>query len=372
MSKSLDFAKKLEGSELKNGWIVGKPLVNKGYSSGGRHSVCYQISRGDEICFLKAYNLAEFLANDENPDDLMRQINIMTGQYEYEKRLSEYCLNRHTDNVACVIDSGTKIFPYYELKIPVPYLIFEMADGDAHEFLEHNKNLDSFILFSSLHQVAVGLKQLHTIGVYHQDVKPSNILTYGENTKLGDLGRSIHQDLQCPFIDDSWWGDKNYLPPEIKYDAASSDMKVKMLLTDLYLLGSLIYFYFFNCTFNGRLYQELPEEFGPENGLTYGEVKAHLINAFNSVIAEAKEEVHRLFNDEKIESIFISIISTLCHPDIKFRHHINININYFTQNPSVIYSLERYISDLQYLYRLSKYKLRTHVSAATTKTKTCS
>lgn len=364
--ESIDFANKLEGEKLEGGWVIGKKISKKESSSGGRYSVCYEIWRGNERCFLKAYNIAEFLNKEEDPNEIFSKIHTMTGQYDYEKRLSEYCLRNYTDNVACVLDSGSKSFEYFEIQIPVPYLIFEMADGDAHDFLEHNNNLDSYIKFHSLHQVAVGLKQLHSINVYHQDVKPSNILTFGEKTKLGDLGRSIHQGLHCPFIDESWWGDKNYLPPEIKYGAAPEDLKVKMLLTDLYLLGSLIYFYFFNCTYNGKFYSMLSKEFSSESGLTYCEAKAHLTTVFYKVIDETKTAAHSLFNDEKIEQRFNSIISTLCHPDIQFRHHPNSNIT--SKNISAKYSLERYISDLEYLYRLSKYKLKRNESNLQSKT----
>lgn len=47
-------------------------------------------------------------------------------------------------------------------------------------------------------------------------MKPSNILSIGNNSKLGDLGRSLclSTEVECPYSLSMFNGDWTYAPPE--------------------------------------------------------------------------------------------------------------------------------------------------------------
>ncbi len=60
--------------------------------------------------------------------------------------------------------------------LPVQYSIFEMADCDTPTYMDVSVKLDLAWTVRMLHQAAVGLQQLHGIGIAPQDLKPSNVL----------------------------------------------------------------------------------------------------------------------------------------------------------------------------------------------------
>src|SRR5437879_7964713 len=81
----------------------------------------------------------------------------------------------------------------------VQYLIFELADGDIRKQLEFNDKIDMVWKLRTLHNTATGLQQLHSREIAHQDVKPSNVLSFGnQGSKLGDLGRAAHKNHNAP------------------------------------------------------------------------------------------------------------------------------------------------------------------------------
>ena len=42
----------------------------------------------------------------------------------------------------------------------------------------------------SLHDIAVGIEQLHSMQVIHQNLKPSNIFQFEKESKISDIGKS--------------------------------------------------------------------------------------------------------------------------------------------------------------------------------------
>lgn len=54
-----------------------------------------------------------------------------------------------------------------------------------------------------------GLAHLHTLGLVHADIKPTNILIHEDTGKIGDLGLAGPETLDGPP-----WGTRSYLPPE--------------------------------------------------------------------------------------------------------------------------------------------------------------
>src|SRR4029078_6903029 len=105
------------------------------------------------------------------------------------------------------------------------YLIVELADGDIRSHLDTQAVLDAVFVMKMLHHVAIGLKQLHTANIAHQDLKPSNVLVFRKQMegKICDLGRAWDKNGAGPYDHDPIAGDWHYAPPEFLYDAIPTD-----------------------------------------------------------------------------------------------------------------------------------------------------
>ncbi|KAI1113937.1 hypothetical protein F5Y14DRAFT_197711 [Nemania sp. NC0429] len=90
-------------------------------------------------------------------------------------------------------------------------------EGNLHEFLQEvgaKGRLDDFRTWKILLEVTEGLKNIHSAGFVHRDMKPSNILVGFDGTlKIGDFGlaTSLQEPSDTGFDLD---GDREYLAPE--------------------------------------------------------------------------------------------------------------------------------------------------------------
>jgi serine/threonine protein kinase len=307
----------LLGKTLKTGWKVIERFHSSDNSTGAFFSVTYKVEKDNEICFLKAFDFAKFfqLAPSKGIVDIMGD---MITAYKYEKDLSEHCRNHHVTKVAFVKEAGEETISDYTVSI-VPYLIFDLADGDIRKVLDFSKKLDYAWILHSLHDVAVALKQLHSIDVSHQDLKPSNILVFNKKeSKIGDLGRSICKDIDGPYNRLKFTGDFNYAPPEILYNYYEEDWNKRVFATDCYLLGSLVVFYFCGISMSALLLKHIPDNFRFNKWRgAFDEVRPYLLNGFANAIKEFSDNVdHPFFKSE-----LTLIVEQLCFPLPEKRGH---------------------------------------------------
>jgi len=118
--------------------------------------------------------------------------------------------------------------------------------------------------------MAIALGGLHKNKVFHQDIKPSNLLVFkgGEENKLGDLGRSHAETLISPIASMKAPGDLKYAPPEQLYMYVSADDFERRAAGDLYLLGSMLFFFFCGHMLTPALLSFLADEHRPLNART--------------------------------------------------------------------------------------------------------
>jgi serine/threonine protein kinase len=81
-----------------------------------------------------------------------------------------------------------------------PYIIMEKADGDLPTYLEEKRfDFTPGQKLSFCVGILNGIKQLHTIGIYHRDIKHDNILIVNGEFKIGDLGLVDFQNEDFEF-----------------------------------------------------------------------------------------------------------------------------------------------------------------------------
>lgn len=331
----------LVGRILKSGWRVVEKIEPKNNRQKGKFSVCYMVEKDGQQRFMKVMDINEHihrLSPDESQADAFKRV---LDQYTYERDVCNYCKGKHLSNVTIVLDSGDESLDD-EVFVPMYYLIFERADGDVIDALEDSACLDFAWRLRSLHSVAVGLQQLHSAGITHEDIKPSNILTFDKKkiTKVGDLGYSTCDTIRSPFEDDPFPGDHNYAPPERVYQYHIADLKLSKRLTDCYLLASLITFYTTGVSLNALIMQYMPESHRPDkfNG-SFKDVKDHLDYAFSKALERIKEDIPF----EELKETIIGIVRQLGDPDPERRCKLSEN-----QSQSTRSQMERTISSLNY------------------------
>lgn len=343
----------LIGRTLKNGWKVVKRLEKPPGSTGGFFSVCYIVENEETTAFLKALNFQSFFQLFKGTGKSI--VDILTEQtnaYKFEKDLLIRCKNSRLSKVSMILDEGEEEVEGHVIS-NVPYLIFEMAEGDIRSHLNFSQDVDIIWKLKSVHSVAVGLKQLHSIEIGHQDLKPSNILLYEEKgiSKIGDLGRSLCKDIQAPHEDGGDFpGDFTYAPPEFLYRYIDPNWNNRVKATDLYLFGSLIVFYFTGTNMTSLISKNMNTDFRWDkwNG-SFFDVKDYLIDGFYKAIREFKNHIsNKLLADD-----LGSILEYCCFPYPEKRGHPKN-----TQTLRTQYDFERIISTLDLLSRRAIFTLK--------------
>jgi serine/threonine protein kinase len=343
-------AHNLLGLTLKSGWKVTEKITKTANSTGAFFSVCYKAGKDGQTCFLKAFDFAKFQQISQTGKQVVDIIADMTTAYKYERDLSEHCKNRHVTKVAFVIDSGEEYLNTYTFGI-VPYLIFELADGDIRNRIDFSNKLDFAWKLHSLHDIAVGLQQLHNVNVSHQDLKPSNILIFNQNSKLGDLGRSMCKDIESEYNKMQYSGDWNYAPPEMMYKYYDSDWNKRVFATDCYLLGSMIVYYFAGISMSALLVNYLPETLRWDKWKgTFDDIKPYLVEAFSNAITEFKGSI----DDEYFKNEISQVVKQLCFPFPEQRGHPKNITNKLGSN----FNLERFITKLDVLTKRAELKIK--------------
>lgn len=305
-------AHSLIGKTLPNNWKVLEKIVPNEGATGGFFSVCYIVENGEEKAFLKALNFQAFFQLFQGRS-VVEIMNEQTNAYQYEKELLLRCKNSKLSKVSMIIDEGEINLP--DFTIPnVPYLIFEMAIGDVRSHINFVKDLDVTWKLSSLHNVAVGLKQLHSVKIGHQDLKPSNVLLYENNdvSKIADLGRSLCSDLKAPHENNgNFPGDMNYAPPEFLYRYIDPNFNFRIRATDMYLFGSLVVFYFTGANMTALIGKNLDHQFKWTvwQG-TFSDVQQYLVNAFYLALKEFKG----MISEDRLAQELSFVVEYCCFP----------------------------------------------------------
>ena len=192
-------AYRLAGRELPNGWRVLQRIEQPLGATGGHFSVGYFAQGPDgRKAFLKALDYSAAFNSKTTPISIALQ--QLTASINFEKYVLARCRDRRLDRVVISITDGT-ITDGQPGVDTVEYLVFELADCDARKQMSLIGRVDVAWRLRSLHDIATGLEQLHRNGIFHQDVKPSNVLVFERvHSKLADFGRSACEGRRTQIV----------------------------------------------------------------------------------------------------------------------------------------------------------------------------
>lgn len=309
------YASQLEGLELQGGWRVTKKLEKPAGVTGGHFSIGYlaETSLGQRG-FVKAIDYRSALQSNDIPSALSDTLNA----YIFERKLCELCARRYMKHVVVALSHGTVAIEPGNPLAAVPYIVFELADGDIRKHLSDLQSFDLPWRVRMLHNIAVGLQQLHTAGVAHQDLKPSNVLIFNSReSKLADLGRACAKEIPSPHDHLLFSGDLRYAPPEVQYNFSPSEWNSRRYGADLFLLGNMIVFLFSRVTINALVIQKLDDAYTPSRWSgTFHEVLPHWTHAFGQAMAVIESDFPL-----EVRSELIECIRQLCEPNPDTRGH---------------------------------------------------
>ena len=339
----------LQGKTLDGKWrVVEKLGSQRGYFSSG-----YRVERIDnkEIGFLKALNYEYTMTASGTgimSTDLIQQA---TEEFNYERDLYEFCRNLGIRGVIHSIDHGE----HREAgSLPIPYIVLEFAEGGA---LERDSRIAKFDIEWRLrifHGITIALRQLHNHDVVHKDIHTGNILMKGkgidEEFLLGDLGKASKKG-------DSIYnaGKKVLVPYEYWYPDFTPSWEWNVAC-DCFGLGSFLYNLLTDSYISQDVFEKLELEYLPSrlNGSwsgPYNDIIPYLEVAHSCVISELEDEISKLLCVDKFNQRLRNIIYYLCHPNPVERSHEKNPRNLMA---STDYSLERIISDADWLARMSR------------------
>lgn len=339
-------AQSLENVHLDNGWHVDKLIKPKPEDTGGHFSVGYIVSRNDTKAYLKALDLTDAFSQE----DFITALEKLTSAFNFERNLLYKCKRSRLSKIVTPIDDGKYNFPGQPSFMSVYYIIFELADGNLRNHIEAMKKFDLAWILRSLHNTAVGIEQLHKNGIAHQDLKPSNVLIFNTTSKVSDLGRS--SDKNNPSFNDNLIiaGDRTYAPIELFYGINDITTFSYRYSADLYLIGSLVFFYFLNLNLQQIIWHFLKTN-NYLSDLTKNDFYADLPYfqfAFNIALQILDEEISKYSTNLGRE--LIPIVKMLCNPDPLKRGYIK---NVKTEVNQ--YSLERFISKFDHIAKMAEY-----------------
>lgn len=116
-----------------------------------------------------------------------------------------------------------------------PYIVFEYVEGlDVSDLIDAEAlSLEDSVRI--VRESAEGLAHLHKHGVYHQDVKPSNLLWTDNGVRIIDFNVAVSENDEVK----GGGGTRRYLPPD--YDYSCEPDASDRIDRDLYALGISFY-----------------------------------------------------------------------------------------------------------------------------------
>ncbi len=359
----------LSGTVLDGRWKIESLLKKNEFQTGSCFSVGYAVrsTKDGTSAFAKILDFSRALQEVDTAAALHR----MTEEYIFERELLKLCATHDLTRVISALDFG-------EIKcsdVPLGKLfviIFEMAEADVRKYLSTTGLSSLAWRLRVLHDISIGLSQLHGKDIHHQDLKPSNVLLFdgGGRSKVGDLGRAHCQTLSSPNDSSRRPGAFHYAPPEQLYDAGYSDRLTLRRAGDLYLLGSMLDFFVTGVPTTvrlvralGEIHRPFPSELNGWRGL-YGDVLPHLQTAHAGLAREFRSSVMAMIEvsalSRRIANELTDLFRYATNPDPTARGHPSAQRMLHVSN----FDLQRFISAFEFYRNAPRSRKRKPLQSA--------
>jgi serine/threonine protein kinase len=213
-------------------------------SKGGNSSVFKLIDPNNQTEY--AIKFLKFPSNSSHPFNIKQNI-----RFDDEINALKEAKDKGFENVVEFLFDGTKkigenIFKYY---------VMEKADSDLSSFLSNNTIPENQKLVLC-YEISNGITQLHSMDIYHRDIKPDNIFIVTKNGKniwkIGDLGLSVKRGKDLSKIEfREKIGPYGWLSPEVTNKVLCEGTTKSKLFdcvidekSDIFQMGKLFWFVF--------------------------------------------------------------------------------------------------------------------------------
>jgi len=214
--------------------------------------------------------------------------------------------------------------------------------GTLSDVIDSNLRMNELQILQVLRQIAVGLRYVHSVGVIHLDVKPSNIFVAADwKLIIGDFGISFNVDPDHMHSDASprkrkfrCSGDPIYIAPELMHfqaNAENIDFK-----TDIFSLGIIMLELLLDSNMpsqgaifqslrqNGLDFSSLPpyqhEEKDPENTPSVDSWGSGLLRkSHTSTLSVDSDIIKELAVPQSVDSAIKSLIQSMLQKDVAKR-----------------------------------------------------
>lgn len=345
-------AEQLDGMVLQNGWTVVQRVLHHPTATGGCFSTSYIVQSGTgKRAFLKAMDFSSALTSSDPSTALEK----LTSRFNYERELLEKCRTRNLSRIVTVLDAGKVDARSGDPSSVVQYLIFELANGDIRSAVNFGKELDEAWILRSLHGITAALQQLHSANIAHQDLKPSNVLRFHhhqlrDRIKLADLGSASDRDVLSPHDAYIHAGDPRYAPLELLYGHTENDWNTRCIGCDLYLLGSIIVFFYTGISITPLILRRIDSEHDYRNWYgEYDDVLPYLQSVFAQLLRELEGTV---WKGKEHATELSKVVRELANLDPKKRGHP------WEPKDGNRFSLRRYVSMFDRLATKAEWSIR--------------
>ena len=349
----------LIGKTLVNGFVIEKLRSSAAlHPSGACHSIGFIAKAPDgRLAFVKVLDPTLDTAALDPLVDLKTRLD----SFLYERDVVFKTRDRKLRSVVRALGEGTLDQNDTGVGNAATYLLFELATGDLREQVDLSRRFDLAYRLRVLHNTAKGLSQLHLSHIAHQDLKPSNVVTFDrtsrgeiDTTKIADLGHAHDRQAPRPGADRVIAGDPSYAPPEQLYNSCPSDWVARRFAADLYQLGGLSVFLMTGVgateLIGGHLRPE--HHWDVWLGGSYADILPHLVEATDAVLEDLAQATDELVREEVVE-----LTKMLLDPDPTRRAHPK-NLD----GAGAPYGLERFISRFNVLAEKAEWALGRAVS----------
>ena len=216
----------------------------------------------DSISFSKGGNSNVFKIRDPNDAFEERIIKICKSPLESNKNRDKKRIKRFDREIQALklalAEEKNYIIKYYfdsNIKIEnksFKFYVMEKGETDLKEFILSTKlSIQEKVLFCK--QIIQSLNELHSLDIYHRDIKPDNIFFISEKIwKIGDLGLiSFRHEDELPDDQNEMIGPRGWLSPEAMNKFLTNEINTEFKFdciiddkSDVFQLGKLFWFIF--------------------------------------------------------------------------------------------------------------------------------